>query len=217
MRKPDESLDAYVVRAVTEELAEPPRPVLLRFTGEVEVLKPLARGTGWKRPSNVEVLPAAFVSAGPNGLSWFHRSLVAGGAFAVGAFILASAIFIGMYDGAASQSELADVPEVTEIAEADAVQLPSEEPIAADTFTTPNSELRTPRSAIRNRTTPRSPFRSRRVLRSAPRTQQPALVTPSVEPFVPTTLIIYIDQGEVKTRIEPQLTASYKKTPTLSN
>jgi hypothetical protein len=32
-----------------------------------------------------------------------------------------------------------------------------------------------------------------------------------VSNFVPTTLIIYIDNGEIKTRIEPQLTAGYKK------
>jgi hypothetical protein len=30
--------------------------------------------------------------------------------------------------------------------------------------------------------------------------------------FVPTTLVIYIKNGEVKTRIEPQLTATHKKT-----
>jgi hypothetical protein len=38
-----------------------------------------------------------------------------------------------------------------------------------------------------------------------------------VSEFVPTTLIIYIENGEIKTRIEPQLTAAYKKPAPLSN
>jgi len=29
--------------------------------------------------------------------------------------------------------------------------------------------------------------------------------------FVPTTLVIYAENGEIKTRIEPQLTSGYKK------
>lgn len=206
MRKPDESLDDYVVREL--EIQVPPRRVSLRFTGEVEVLKPLAV---WAPPP----VKAA-------GLSWFHRSLVAGGAFALIAVVLGSAVFIGMYE---SQPEMAQVDRVDEVAQVDQVEefvspdgnLLTEE-LPADVFTTTEPEDRaiaTPRRfrrairpaystfAVRN-----SSFKQRRVRRP---------IAPLVSAFVPTTLIIYIDKGEVKSRIEPQLTAGYKKTPTLSN
>jgi hypothetical protein len=35
--------------------------------------------------------------------------------------------------------------------------------------------------------------------------------------FIPTTLVIYAENGEIKTRIEPSLTAVYKKPLVLSN
>jgi len=38
-----------------------------------------------------------------------------------------------------------------------------------------------------------------------------------VADFVPTTLIIYPENGEIKTRIEPQLTAVYRKPITFAN
>jgi hypothetical protein len=44
--------------------------------------------------------------------------------------------------------------------------------------------------------------------------RRPKLV---VSKFVPTTLIIYPENGVIKTRIEPQLTAAYKRSSTLRN
>jgi len=56
-----------------------------------------------------------------------------------------------------------------------------------------------------NRTTPRT---IAAVYKPRPHSRRPALV---VSKFVPTTLIIYPENGVIKTRIEPQLTAVYKK------
>jgi hypothetical protein len=39
----------------------------------------------------------------------------------------------------------------------------------------------------------------------------------AVTKFIPTTLIIYVENGEVRSRIEPQLTAAYKKLATIPN
>ena len=38
-----------------------------------------------------------------------------------------------------------------------------------------------------------------------------------VSEFVPTTMFIFVENGEVKSRIEPQLTAGYKRPSTLPN
>jgi hypothetical protein len=46
------------------------------------------------------------------------------------------------------------------------------------------------------------------VYKPRPRSRRPALV---MSKFVPTTLIIYPENGIIKTRIQPQLTAVYKK------
>src|SRR5206468_394286 len=49
-------------------------------------------------------------------------------------------------------------------------------------------------------------------VRHLPRTAQLATTK-----FIPTTLIIYVEKGEVKSRIEPQLTAAYKKPLNIPN
>jgi hypothetical protein len=81
---------------------------------------------------------------------------------------------------------------------------------SADVFVTTNAE---PDSA--------DPKKLSRSFAASPRPRvtnrqrRPLSQKPLVESnFVPTTLIIYIDKGEVKTRIEPQLTASLKKSAT---
>ena len=53
------------------------------------------------------------------------------------------------------------------------------------------------------------------MLFAAERPRRRPLIRPKfwVSDFVPTTLIIYVDKGEIKTRIEPQLTADYKRPP----
>ena len=195
MRKPNESLDDFVVKA--EEInTEPPQAVSLRPTGEVEVLKPLAvLDFTAKREAVAD-------SSAPFGLSWFHRSLVAGGAFALGAVILASAIFIGINDGNES-IEVSGVAGVSEVPVG-----VSEVPEVAGVSGLPDSEIRKPHSEIRNQRD--SAFRPRKLRR------QPLRHRYVVSNFTPTTLVIFIEKGEIKTRIEPQL-ADSKKPLTFSN
>jgi len=205
MRKPNDSLDEFVVKA-QDTTTEPPSPVSLHFTGEVEVLKPLALFGG---PAKSEAATAdTRPYTEPNGLSWFHRSLIAGGAFAIGAIVLASAIFIGIYEGPGDQStevagasEVSEVPGVTEVAGVSEV---------------PDSEIRIPQSEIRNQSDSQSAIRNRKSFAFKPRRQQHRSQFVKTN-FVPTTLVIFIERGEIKTRIEPQLTTDYKKPLTFSN
>jgi hypothetical protein len=224
MRKPDESLD-LVVEAAPEKLAEPPRPVSLRFTREIEVLKPLARSEG---PAKSEEAAAVDTSVSPDAprLSWFHRSLVAGGGLAMIAIILASAVFISTYDPpaepAVSQIDTAGDPsEVAIDAQPVDTLLPAEEPPVSDIFVLAGSQPRAADSPKSKKTSqpafriPRSVFSSS----ARPRLQPPAYPPPPKPPpsprlvpdFVPTTLVIYVEKGEIKTRIEPQLTAGKKQ------
>jgi len=201
MQKPNDSLDDFIVRPEVIN-NEPPRTVELRFTGEVEVLKPLAV---WVPPP----VKAA-------GLSWFHRSLVAGGAFAAVAVVLGSAIFIAMYEG---NTEVARVDQVNETAQVEEFVSPDgnllTEEFTPDVFTMPERKTKVEGVTKRSLRSKRSFYSAFKIRHSSfKRTRR---TQPTLEPFVPTTLIIYIDKGEVKSRIEPQLTAGYKKTPTLSN
>lgn len=203
MLKPNESLDDYVVRALPEP-AEPPLPVSLRFTGEVEVLKPLAR---WERP--VKLVPAGVESA-PQRLSWFHRSLVMGGGFAVAALVLASAIVIGVSD-ATSGPETAQI-DFIEVPAGGVEAVTPEEPLSADIFSAASAHQPEETAAFRIRK-----YRKTRVniaRSNAPvrtRLRKP-FVRPNKEPngslvsrFVPTTLIIYIENGFIRSRTEPWL------------
>jgi hypothetical protein len=207
MQKPNDSLDDFIVRP--EDInTQPPRPVELRLTGEVEVLKPLAV---WVPPAKAEAA----------GLSWFHRSLVAGGAFAIVAVVLGSAIFIAMYEGQAevarveitSGEQVPEAPRAEEFVSPDGNLLTEE--LSADVFD--NMEPEAPELVRKSSNSVRPSYSKFAIRNSKFKNRKPRITQPTLEPFVPTTLIIYIDKGEVKSRIEPQLTAGYKKTPTLSN
>ena len=219
MRIPDESLDDFTVKADLQKTAEPPAPVSLRFTGEVEVLKPLAR---WEVP--VKPDPAAVdthLRPAPHRLSWFHRSLALGGGLAMIALILASAIIIGISDPPADAGEyVADSGDQSDLAIdglPDGRLLPAEESLSSDIFSVTSSPFtfegrRAVRSTARpRRTRPRVQFAAYRPRRN------PRRVQIVVSQFVPTTLVISLENGEIKTHIEPQLTAGYTKQLTLPN
>src|SRR5687768_10462708 len=83
MRKPEESLEDFTVKAIAiEKASEPARVASLHFRGQVEVLRPLA---SWDGPAD----------AGPpvSRLPWFQRSLAVVGGLAVIALMFLSAIF----------------------------------------------------------------------------------------------------------------------------
>jgi len=215
MQKPQESFDDFLNRV--EPLATtPPPPVSLCRTGEVEILKPLAQ---WEWPAiPAPVAEEIFVRPAPHRISWFHRSLIFAGGLALIAVIFLSAIFTAISERSAEVAEggpditghSSDVPVDDLLAAADV-------PATSDIFTTAVSPLvfgqfRTLRSHERSKR-PRTRIRiaAFRPRRPAP---SPRLM---VADFVPTTLIIYPENGEIKTRIEPQLTAVYKRPLTFAN
>lgn len=213
MRKPEESLDDFAVKSVETVAVPPPAVVWLRFTGDVEVLKPLAH----------QELPA---NTGPTKgqtyrFSWFQSALAAAGAVAVVALVLLSAIVIGMYDpptgpDVASVDTAGDSSDAVIVSQPEDGLIGTEEPLNPEIVTTrssplTNNKVRPIRSAVKPRPAKRVElvaYRPRRQLR------RPQHV---VTGFVPTTLVIYAENGEIKTRIEPQLSAAYKKPLTITN
>lgn len=223
MQYPKESLDDFTVQPALEP-AEPPRAVSLRLTGEVEVLKPLAR---WEGPAKMVPVVAeppvrrswfdrSLADRAPASLSWFHRSLALGGTVAMVALVLTSAIVIGMYDRPDAGRELVQTAgdaDLSQDGRPDRRQLPPKVPPMSDKFTAADSgttiadpsdvfEFGNTRSAARVRTvshSARRPHIQVATYRPRRRLPQPQLVASH---FFPTTLVIYIEKGLVKTRIE---------------
>ena len=207
MRFPDERLDDFQLDPA-QELAGPPQAVALRFTGETEVVKPLARYERFVKSKAAPVEPA--VIAAPHQPSRFPRWLAAAGTVAIIALIAAAGFMIANYrprvepvgpvDVAADQPPAAASTPADEPAESDIMS-------AADPTSTLGEFPAGRDEAARPRREPphvfRSTIRPRRHLLPRPRF--------IVSDFVPTTLIIYIENGAIKTRIEPQPTVAYKK------
>jgi len=218
MQKPEESLDDFNVRAVVEKDPGPPALVSLRSRGGVKTLKPLA--------SQVMAIPASALgntAVRPNRyrFSWFQSALASAGALAIMALALGSAVLIGMYDPPPGP-EVSIVEQAPEdsgdapiASESDEVLAQTEEPLNTEVFTaqtTPlvDAEVRPMRRATK-------PMPVRRIQLVAYRPRQLRRPMPSVTRFVPTTLVISAENGEVKTRIEPWLTAVYRKPLTITN
>jgi hypothetical protein len=205
MRKPEESLDDFTVKAIElEKVPGPPAVVWLRFTGGVEVVKPLASRQDPTHP-------------GPttgNRISWFHRSLAVSGALAVIALIFLSAIFIGIYDRPTGP-EVAAVDTDGAPDDAAIVSQLEQEQLAPDI---PTSQNATPVDDAARPVYSSKPRLTGRVHRAAyePR-RQSRRPQHGMTRFVPTTLVISAENGEIKTRIEPQLAAVYKKPLTITN
>jgi hypothetical protein len=189
MRVPNENLDDFRSSSGQPEPLEPPRAVWLRFSGETEVLKPLA---GWDGSAK----------RGSSGLSWYHRSLVMTGVGMI-ALLLGIGIFVARYDATAEPVSPYDVamdqpPAGVPMTPGD---LGAPDMSSQDTLY-PTEELPVVRKSARPRLTRQRVYRARRV-------RAPQI---TVSEFLPTTLIIYQENGEIKSRIEPQqLTAGYKR------
>jgi hypothetical protein len=211
MQIPKESLEDFMTgMPVDPKPAEPPpgpRPV--SFSGQVELLKPIEFSEDLVK-SPVEILVPLVPSrpaARTHWFSGFYRSLAVAGSFAIIALVLASGIFFGTYRPAAepatSPGDLGldqqpegilttpDNPDLTGPTAPTSLLLISDEPRALPHVRRPGS-ARVLRAA----------YHPRRVVRP-----HQMMVTG----FVPTTLVIYAENGEIKTRIEPQLTSGYKK------
>ena len=208
MRKPEESLDDFTVR-MPPKAPEPPDAVSLYSKGRVKVLEPLAR---WEHPTHPEPASVSnFSRPVRHGLSWFHRSLAVGGALAMAGLILTSAIVIGISDERSGE-------DVATVGSPDVSLTQAEEPSALDIYP---SAASTPVIDEVDIVPPAGPRRrpARRGARLVGyRPRRPARRSQPLQPkFVPTTLIIYAENGEIKTRVEPSLTAVYKKPLVLSN
>jgi len=197
MRKPDESLDDYIVKPASKANAEPPSAVSLRPSGEVDILKPLAR----REVISTSSYP--FRSIARHQPLWFRRLVAVGsGAIALIALVLVSAILVGIGDQASG-------PEVAIDGSLDSIQ--TGEPIlfgifSPSTLAMVNGEIDIVRSKVRRR--PARP--SIHLASYKPRRRSRPLVQPEEPKFFPTTLVIYAENGVINTRIEPWLQASYK-------
>jgi hypothetical protein len=211
MRAPNESLDDFINRSATRKPIPPPPVRFVYLTGEVEVLKPLATSYDFtKRKAAGTSLFNGFY-----GLSWFHRSLTVGGSLAVIALLIWTGILVGLYGP--PPSSLVSPTELAIDQQPADMPAPREEPSSdlLSTWSRPtvSDEHHAVRSMVRSRAVRRP---KARVFLAAYRhrhfTPLPQFVVSS---FVPTTFIIYAENGQIKTRIEPWLTAAYK--PPLPN
>ena len=209
MWKPDDSLDDFTTTPALPAASKAPREVSLRLTGKVRSLKPLVRAE-----KNVERRGKPFTTFRGKQPLWFRRFLVVGsGAIVLVALALVSAILVGINESAAG-------PEVASTGSpVDFILVQPQELYTFD-FSSPSTLALSPvyvaselaRSSSGRRTSrARSnsmTFKPRRHRRRSP---QP------LPKFIPTTLVIYAENGVINTRIEPWLQASHKTPPAFHN
>ena len=214
IRRPNETLDDFKSR-VAAPAEPPPGAVLLYPTGDIEKLEPLAHAEDFVTS---EAVTGAFAGAAPRPFSWFHRTLAVGGALAIIAFLGAGLLIrlysptvgpVGPVDVASDQpADISTPPDVSEIPDGFS---PINTPFAFNGFPiVPRKEPKPRRISSRASRNVYQPQRHVPNPQITALVQRPQLI---VSDFVPTTLIIYIENGEIKTRIEPQLTAAYKRSP----
>jgi hypothetical protein len=227
MRVPDENLDDF--KSKPELMPDgPAQHAPLKFTGKIEVLKPLARWEGFK---NSEAIggkgsdPAIWYW-----LSWFHRSLAMGAALSVITFLLGTGLYIAVYGPPSGLIENASDIGVSsddlavDAQPADNDLTPTGPPGMSDPLTAADSpflfnEPGNKHLVVKHRPTAQPVTHISRqhfAIVSNRLQHQPLHPQFWVSQFFPTTLIIFIERGEVKTRIEPQ-TVTYKKPSVLSN
>ena len=186
MQKPNESLRDYVAKPPEELGRKPPRPVSLAVTGEVETIRPLIPD---EAPTKVFRFNRAVQPL------WFRRMVaVGGGAIVMIALSLVSAILVGINEPIAGP-ELASDEQL-----GPPVQMEPFDILSASTE--PATWLSVIRPSVRHRAA-----KPRQVTAYQPRTytRPPQPIEPK---FFPTTLIIYSENGEIKTRIEPWIQSS---------
>jgi hypothetical protein len=215
MRIPKEDLKDFTYFDVVKNRPDPPAKVTLHPSGEFEDLKPLAV---WDGPLETDLRAGSYFSR----LSEFHRTLALTGASAALAVAIGTALWLN-----AALSEHIRPIEVAadqETAETTLSELSTDDPeLLSDSdtsfFSAPDASIGQPAPA-------RSVYRKKRryaprpaVRFAADRVKRRPLIKPQfiVSEFVPTRLLIFVENGEIKTRIEPQLSASFKRPATLPN
>jgi hypothetical protein len=199
MRVPDESLEDFIIKVSAPKTVEPPAVVSLHLSGKVKVIKPVvdtrldskrnaAAGRAFHRRTSY-VPPS------------FHRSLALGGAFAVIAVIIATGIHLVIFGPSVQQ---VGPRELSLDSHSDDILPPVNEPFAWELLPDvgsstslgapagPRQAKRRGHSRYRGQS---SDHRMRRIAR------RPHVVFSG---FVPTTIIIYAENGEIRSRVEPQ-------------
>ena len=207
MRKPDQSLDEYIVRPASELASGPPRSVLLWRTGEVEVLEPLIRLEDRTKPART-----SFRASRSYQPLWFRRFVAVGsGALVLIALVLMSAILVGINDPGSG----------TDVAvnwKLDSILTGPVELFTLDVSPPSNFEAATGGIGIVGSSVRRRSARARTNLTAYRSKRHPGpLPQPEDPKFVPTTLVIYPENGVINTRIEPWLQAVNRKPPTFNN
>lgn len=191
MWKPDENLDDYIVKPIPESSSDTPREVSLRGTGEVEVLKPLTL-------AEIRATRAGFRAS--HEPLWFRRFVAVGsGALVMVGLVLVSAILVGINEPAGEPDVAINVIPNEEVAEPEEVfsfdvapPSTSAEPTHTLHIIHSNPRHTAVRSSVRV-----AVMKPRQSLRHALDLEQPK--------FVPTTLVIYAENGVINSRIEPWL------------
>jgi hypothetical protein len=177
----------------------PPVRVFLHPSGRVEVLKPVVRSKDFaERPAAIAAPSGEAILA-----SWGRRSLAVACAFAVLVLVFAAGILIGSYyphvEPLGSQADVVQQSEnLAAPAKADLTDssISTDSPLISDAPTVLRSVINRGPAKLR---VLRAVYRPRR-------TARPPQIT--FTGFVPTTLVIYAVNGEIKTRIEPQLSSN---------
>ena len=190
MRKPSESIEDFKVSPAPAVAPEPPRAVFLRRTGEVEVVKPLTVSA--ERVQITFKGPRSRVPANP---LWFRRFLAAGsGALVIIGLVLVSAILVGINDPAEVATNIMPNQDSTQTEELFSFDISSASPVTPATLGISIFRSNPKRVPIRPRV---------RLVVSKPKPQLRPIPQPEQPKFVPTTLVIYAENGVINTRIEP--------------
>ncbi|MEP6848537.1 MAG: hypothetical protein ABI999_06755 [Acidobacteriota bacterium] len=219
MQMPYDSLDDFASSiTVPQKPKDPPPFQWLSLSGEIEVLKPLVSAEEFAAHAPTAIVETSAASRTGNWFSGHARTLALAGSFALVAGIVAAAVFIGTDRPNAEPARNGNdvsVDQRSEQTPALMENLAGPATGLSDPVTDPPSVSRLPR-AIRSIIRPQ-PVASR-VLRAFYRPKR-SIPKPQIvnSGFVPTTLVIYVEKGAIKTRIEPQLSSSYKKPAPLQN
>ena len=190
MRKPSESIEDFKVSRAPGVAPEPPSSVSLRRTGELEVVKPLTVST--ERVRIAFKGPRSRVPANP---LWFRRLLAVGsGALVIIGLVLVSAILVGINDPAEVATNIKPDHDSTQAEELFNFDISSASPVTTATLGINIFRSNPKRRAIRPRL---------HVAVSKPKPQLRPIPQPEQPKFVPTTLVIYAENGVINTRIEP--------------
>ncbi|MEP7075283.1 MAG: hypothetical protein ABI878_05690 [Acidobacteriota bacterium] len=221
MQIPYDSLDDFASSiAVAQEPEDSPPFRRLCLSGEIEVLKPLVSAEAFAAlaPKAIEDISAPS-HAGGNWFSGHARTLALAVSFAI-VVLLAAALFIGTYRPNTETSNTGNDVAVDQQSEQNPAQTENlagpatglSDPLPETGTPSVSNAPRAIRSAIRPQPVVSRVIRA--FYRSKPSMPKPQIIDSG---FVPTTLVIYIEKGAIKTRIEPQLSSSYKKPTPLQN